>query len=299
MNAVVFRGKTIRAALQAVKQSLGEGAIILQERKGPAGVELLAVPEGAEEHELLQPGAAVGSRREALRKLGFVADGFAKASAEQARLSLRACVRGIVERVPCQPQADQYTGVLRLVGPSGAGKTTTLLKLLSLHVQTYGNTGIGVVNQRQTKLGAQATLEMSCRLLDIPYAEDTDDSALHSIQPGAKGRLLLIDTCSETVVGPLSVPGTTLLVCPATLQFGQYSHLLNRFSAADLAGAVLTQMDQSIAPGCALEAITDLRLPLWWLSTGTHLPVDLVHADRENLLSLLMQRTSAKGVAYE
>lgn len=299
MNAVVFRGKTIREALQAVKQSLGEGAIILQERKGPRGIELLAVPESEAAQEMTQPGAAVANRREALRDIGFMPEGFAKASAEQARLSLRACLRGIVERISCHPQAPQYSGVLRLVGPSGAGKTTTLLKLLSLHVQKYGNTGVGVVNQRQSKLGAQTTLEMSCRLLDIPYADNVDDGGLHSITPGAHGRLLLIDSCSESAVGPLSVPGTTLLVCPSTLQFGQYEHLLNRFAGADLAGAVLTQLDQSIAPGCAFEAMTNLRLPLWWLSTGTHLPVDLVAADRENLLALLMQCVSPKGADDE
>ena len=299
MNAVVFRGKTIREALQAVKQSMGDGAIILQERKGSRGVELLAVPESAAGSELAAPGAAIATRRQALQDLGFSGDGFAKASAEQSRLSLRACVKGIVERLPCNPQADEYTGVLRLVGPSGAGKTTTLLKLISAHLGKFGNRGIGVVDQQQTKLGAQTTLAMSCQLLDIPYVEDEGVSQMHSIVPGARGRLLLVDSCSDSVQGPLKVPGTTLLVCPATLQFSQYEHLLNTYVGADLAGVVLTQVDQSVAPGCALEALARLRLPIWWLATGTHLPADLLNADRDNLLTLLMQRTPAIGASDE
>jgi flagellar biosynthesis protein FlhF len=290
----------MREALRRVKETIGEDAIIVEERKAGAGVELVVTTQQRMQSTLETPVESHGEKAppkvavleltygQRLRQLGF-SDAWSSDFAAH-RGTWRTCLQQVVAHIPIHCDALDFRGVLRLVGPCGAGKTATLLKLMTSHVGRWGSQSLAVVSQRQQRIGSTGELALACRLLDVPFTDSMPvDSELHTHLVAGSGRrkLVLIDTDAEALAGPLKVPGVTLLVCPATQQTQLYDFYERRYASGELSGIVLTHTDQAILPGVSLEAAARLALDVWLLGTGTHLPDDLVPASQEHLFATL------------
>lgn len=59
-------------------------------------------------------------------------------------------------------------GVLALVGPAGAGKTTTLAKMAARYVLKYGAQSLALVSMDSYRIGAQEQIKTLGRILNVP-----------------------------------------------------------------------------------------------------------------------------------
>lgn len=186
-------------------------------------------------------------------------------------------------------------GVIALVGPTGAGKTTTIAKLASRFAEAHAARDVALVTTDTGRIGAREQLYGFGRQLGIAVHEANSGSDLTQLLERLKDyKLVLIDTAG---LGPRdralaaqlqwlrAAPQIrTLLVLPANTSFGDMDEVVRRFSAANPQGVVLSKLDETGRFGTALSVAVDHRLPITWVTDGQDVPEDLHRASAANLV---------------
>ena len=186
-------------------------------------------------------------------------------------------------------------GVIALVGPTGAGKTTTIAKLASRFAEKHAPRDVALVTTDTTRIGAREQLYGYGRQLGIAVHEANSGTDLDQLLERLKDyKLVLIDTAG---LGPrdralaaqlqwlrAARQVRTLLVLPANTSFGDMDEVVRRFGAANLQGLVLSKLDETGRFGNALSVAVDHALPITWVTDGQDVPEDLHRASAANLV---------------
>ena len=187
--------------------------------------------------------------------------------------------------------------VVALVGPTGAGKTTTAVKLAT-HADAFGGRSVGFITLDTYRAGAVAQLETFAEVAALPLeiAYDATDAA------GALARLssydvVIVDTPGR---GPRE-RGEVHLVLPASLRADIAEHVRAAFdaSAGDgprLSHQLLTKLDEVPGDVGVADLAAQLGLPTRWVTDGQEIPADLVAAV-PRLLTALGATAGATGLA--
>ena len=191
-------------------------------------------------------------------------------------------------------------GVIALVGPTGAGKTTTIAKLAAAYADRHNPRDVALVTTDTVRVGGREQLHSYGRQLGIAVHEaDSDVRLAQTLERLRDYKLVLIDTAGmgqrdRNLVGQLNwlrAAGQvhTLLVLPANSHFGDLDEVVRRFSGAQPHGVVLTKVDETGRLGSALSVIVDHQLPMAWITDGQRVPDDLHRASAPNLVLRLDQ----------
>ncbi|WCE03721.1 flagellar biosynthesis protein FlhF [Pseudoxanthomonas sp. JBR18] len=186
-------------------------------------------------------------------------------------------------------------GVIALVGPTGAGKTTTIAKLASRFLQTHAARDIALVTTDTIRVGGREQLHSYGRQLGIAVHEADSDASLQQLLVRlADYKLVLIDTAGlgqrdRALAAQLnwlraSRTVRSLLVLPANAHFSDLDEVVRRFAGAAPQGVILTKLDETGRFGSALSVVVDHRLPITWVTDGQHVPDDLHRANAPSLV---------------
>jgi len=209
----------------------------------------------------------------------------------------RGLMLGLISRkLPIAP-ADplEEGGVIALVGPTGAGKTTTIAKLASRFAEKHAPRDVALVTTDTMRVGAREQLYGYGRQLGIAVHEANSGTDLDQLLERLQDyKLVLIDTAG---LGPrdralaaqlqwlrAARQVRTLLVLPANTSFGDMDEVVRRFGAANLQGLVLSKLDETGRFGNALSVAVDHALPITWVTDGQDVPEDLHRASAANLV---------------
>lgn len=209
----------------------------------------------------------------------------------------RGLMLGLISRkLPIAPVDPlEEGGVIALVGPTGAGKTTTIAKLASRFAEKHAARDVALVTTDTTRIGAREQLYGYGRQLGIAVHEANSGTDLDQLLERLKDyKLVLIDTAG---LGPrdralaaqlqwlrAARQVRTLLVLPANTSFGDMDEMVRRFGAANLQGLVLSKLDETGRFGNALSVAVDHALPITWVTDGQDVPEDLHRASAANLV---------------
>jgi len=186
-------------------------------------------------------------------------------------------------------------GVLALVGPTGVGKTTTIAKLAARHCLLHGRDSVALITTDCLRIGAQRQLEAFAAILGAPVrTADSPERLARLLGELGSRRLVLIDTAGSAahdgaITGALKSLeiGAKLrrfLVLAANMQSACMRDAVRAFGGRDLAGVVLTKLDETSALGAAISLLIEAKLPAVWLSDGQRVPEDLKLARAVELL---------------
>lgn len=273
----------LRNELQGVRELLSRRIV------APAAAPLHA------QGESIPPSLWRRTLEERLQRLGLSArlaarllDRFDADVSAESELVWREVLGELVARIPVvgEDRAMQG-GVIALIGPTGAGKTTTVGKLAARHVLRHGADQVALVTTDCHRVAAHEQLRIFGRILDIPVKvvdERRDlDTVLHSLRDR---RLILIDTAglhpaSEQFASQLATlssartPIDSYLLLPCTSQRSVLERTVRHYGAIDLAGVMLTKLDEACSLGEALEVVIERQFSIAYVTDGQSIPDDI------------------------
>ncbi|WP_028082053.1 flagellar biosynthesis protein FlhF [Solimonas soli] len=274
--------------LQQLRQELGGMRKMLESQMaGQAWRELREQPEKLRALQaMIQLGIEPRLAREIIGELPAAAD------AERARfLPLGLLTR----RIPVLPNDVVLDGgVIALVGPTGAGKTTTIAKLAARYAERHGTRDLALVSTDHFRVGAQEQLFTYGRLLGVPVQTAAGADELRLVLSRlADRKLVLIDTAGfgprdARLQAQAAIKGHGMqnwLVLSATTQAADLDAVIRRYAPAAPSACIVTKLDETLRIGGVLSAAIHHHLPIAYCCDGQRVPED-IDAARANQLVL-------------
>ncbi len=185
-------------------------------------------------------------------------------------------------------------GIYALVGPTGVGKTTTTAKLAARCVLKHGPSKVALITTDGYRIGAHEQLRIYGRILGVSVYLVKDAQELRQTLAELQHKhMVLIDTMGMSQKDKL-VPELTdmlagcnvqrLLLLSATSRGDTMDDVVRAYAGADMAGCILTKVDEAASLATSLDVIMRHGLALHYVSNGQRVPEDLHLPNRAYLL---------------
>lgn len=180
-------------------------------------------------------------------------------------------------------------GVYAFLGPTGAGKTTTIAKLATQYVLAHGPDEVALVTTDSFRLASHEQLRALARILGVTVRiVDNHHSLSETLASLEHKSLVLIDTAglpaahaeqARQIESLRSQPGVRKwLVLPATAQGPVLEAAWRNYGRADVVACVLSHVDEACLLGDALALSIMKGLPVVYETFGQSIPDDIAVA---------------------
>lgn len=178
-------------------------------------------------------------------------------------------------------------GVFAFVGPTGAGKTTTIGKLAARYVLANGAEDVALVTTDTMRIAAYEQLRTFGRILNVPVSIVDKNNSLERVLYSLRHKaLVLVDTAGlnrqderlKPQLSSLNEIGQrlkTVLVIPTTSQVEVIKAAYHTYKTDNLSSCVLTKLDETASLGESLSLAIDKSLPVAYSTDGQDIPNDI------------------------
>ena len=205
----------------------------------------------------------------------------------------------LAHRIPVgENEIIEKGGVVALVGATGVGKTTTIAKLAARYTLKHGPHRVALITTDNYRVAAQEQLRSYARIMGIPMRVTGDaDSLREALDSLQNKELILIDTAGMSQrdmmlnkqFAMLQAEGLpeikTYLTLATNCQRGVLTETGNKFKEMNLAGCILTKVDETTSMGGALTVAVENDLPISYFCDGQQVPEDIHLARAHNIVS--------------
>ncbi len=212
----------------------------------------------------------------------------------------------LVKHLPITNDMTCVTGgITAIVGPTGAGKTTTIAKLAARWCMRHGSQDLALVSTDSYRIGAREQLMTYARILGAPMhaANGAKDLARVLERLSAK-KLILIDTAG---MGPRDVRLTeqlrslkygaahaqVLLALPAQVEIQALDEIVCAFVHLNPGACILTKVDEAASLGAVISTTLRHKLKIAYVCDGQRIPEDL-HAAHQKRVWLIRAARNLK-----
>lgn len=218
-------------------------------------------------------------------------------SHEDDKTAWQACLQDLAQHIPVSP-SDRLKrgGVFALIGPTGAGKTTTIAKMAVRFTLENAEAKVGLITMDNYRLAAHDQLKTLGQILGVPvHVADEEHSVAQCIDQLKGCNLILIDTAGLTPEHPMlqyqleqlaQLHGRvhTLLTLPATSNSRVLRRVYHNYKAANVDGCILTKVDEASSLGDAISVLLETGLNLSYSTDGQRIPDDMSVASAKGLV---------------
>jgi flagellar biosynthesis protein FlhF len=195
-------------------------------------------------------------------------------------------------------QSPQRT-LIACMGPTGAGKTTTLAKLAARARLDLGRS-VGVISLDTFRVGAVEQWQRYATLMGIPFQVASDRSSFRRAMAEITADIVLVDTAGRSTpasgwVLPDCLSGMTedmakhaLLVLPAWLRASDVLRIRDLYEVPAPTEVVITKLDETIEAGGVLHAALPSNIPIAYLCNGPRVPEDIREASVEAVVDAVL-----------
>lgn len=189
---------------------------------------------------------------------------------------------------------------IALIGPTGVGKTTTLVKIAtSLKTNTKD---IGLITTDNYRVAAFDQLreyaeKLGCPMIKSEPEELYDPIDVFKYQKGMDH--ILVDTSGRSPMNKglideiksyLEVvqPDHVALVLSSTQKYSDMIRTLDNYKGIKINSLILTKLDETMSYGFLYNIMTRYRLPISYLTAGQEVPDDIEVATKERLVEWIV-----------
>jgi flagellar biosynthesis protein FlhF len=210
----------------------------------------------------------------------------------RARLAERVTVSGSLMQNPRRT-------LISCMGPTGAGKTTTLAKLAARARLDLGRS-VGVISLDTFRVGAVEQWQRYAALMGIPFQIASDRSSFRRALAEISADIVLVDTAGRSTptsswVLPdcLAVVGDdlvkhALLVLPAWLRASDVGRIGELYEVPAPTEVVITKLDETVEAGGVMHAALPSNIPIAYLCNGPRVPEDIREASVESVVDAVL-----------
>lgn len=198
--------------------------------------------------------------------------------------------------------------VAALVGPTGAGKTTTVAKM-AVHPRAFGERRVGLLTLDTYRVGALEQLttlaEIAGLPLEVVYQPQEAAAAMERL---AGCDVVLVDTpgrspraeqANQEWGGALASiqPDEVHLVLPATLRADIARSVRDGFGDHGVTHLLLSKLDEVPGESGVADLAMEMDLPARWITDGQEIPTDLRAATPRILASIGIASPESRSAA--
>ncbi|AYH45118.1 flagellar biosynthesis protein FlhF [Azoarcus sp. DN11] len=229
-----------------------------------------------------------------------------EASPEDARAAVKNALARDLRAVASDADIIDRGGVYALVGPTGVGKTTTTAKLAARCVVRHGAERLALITTDGYRIGAQEQLRIYGRILGVPVFSVRDAADLRQTLAELRNKhMVLIDTMGmsqrDKMVAEQAAMLTgagdvrRLLLLNSTCRGDTLADVVRAYKGPDLAGCVLTKVDEAASLAPALDVAVRNELDVFYVANGQRVPEDLHLPNRAYLLHRALREQAAES----
>ena len=223
-------------------------------------------------------------------------DTLPKGDEEQTRAWMRNTLMKRLQVIKSENELLESGGVFALMGPTGAGKTTTTAKLAARFVVRHGADKLALLTTDSYRIGGHEQLRIYGKILGVTVHAVRDAADLRLALSELRNKhTVLIDTVGMSQrdqavaeqVEMLCQAGKSikrLLLLNATSHGDTLDEVVQAYRTRGLDGCILTKIDEAASLGPALDCAIRHELNVHYLATGQRVPEDLHLANRQYLI---------------
>lgn len=186
-------------------------------------------------------------------------------------------------------------GIFALVGPTGSGKTMTIGKMAARYVMEYGAENIALVTTDRYRIAAHEQLKVFGRILNVPVHSVDESHPLDVILDKlSHKKIVLVDTAGlmhsdsswTEQLQEIKLSRHKINCYLAVSAVGQYqvmSSIYHNYRVLDLAGVIVTKVDEAVSLGEAISFLIDTGLNASYFTDGQRVPEDIHLFDAHNM----------------
>jgi flagellar biosynthesis protein FlhF len=186
-------------------------------------------------------------------------------------------------------------GIFALVGPTGAGKTTTIAKLAARWTLRHGSQDLALVSTDAYRIGAREQLMTYARILGASVHSANSGRELGRVLESLRSKkLVLIDTAG---MGPRDVRlseqlaalaqgargAEFLLALPAQGEGLALEEIIRAFARVKPAACIITKVDEAASLGAVISTTLRHQLKIAYLCNGQRVPEDVHSAHQRRV----------------
>ncbi|NPV37738.1 Flagellar biosynthesis protein FlhF [Brevinematales bacterium NS] len=190
-----------------------------------------------------------------------------------------------------------YGNNILFVGPTGVGKTVTLVKLAA-HLAAMRQKKMRFISIDRYKVGADPQLAKYAEILRSPFYEiKTREDFFKLIKQNDGSHFTFIDTAGKSPrdtiplkelsewLSQCDVPFDIHLVVSATTKPRDLAFVVENYSCLNFRHVLATKLDETVCYGSLLSMLYRYQLPLSFITNGQEVPQDFEIANIENLVN--------------
>ncbi|WP_068786037.1 flagellar biosynthesis protein FlhF [Paenibacillus phocaensis] len=193
----------------------------------------------------------------------------------------------------------EKTRIVYIAGPTGVGKTTTIAKLAADQIFRLQKK-VGFITADTYRISAIEQLRTYATILNVPLeVVQSPGDVQRAMQRLELCDLILMDTAGRNYLNELFVAelhsllapseaSETYLVLSLTSKLQDMKRITEHFSKYNLDKVIFTKLDETETVGSIYNLLNEYPLKVSFLTNGQNVPDDLLQADRELLIDILL-----------
>jgi len=196
---------------------------------------------------------------------------------------------------------DIMKRVVVFIGPTGVGKTTSLVKCATDFYRVKKE--LRFFSNDSYRIGAPQQLETYANILKRPFEVCQKEEILEKFQALAENEIVFFDTAGRSQknkeqvreleeilaeVNKAKMHIESFLVVSATTKMSDLRDIAKRFRDIDYKGLVITKTDETGTLGPIINLLYELKKPVYYFTTGQDVPKDIQKADSNFIVNSIL-----------